>query len=583
MIRAILLALLLVVANGQVAAGQPAPAKSATIAVAQEPEGFFNPSSVAGRLAASLVFDPLVGLDDHMRPYPVLAAELPTPEFTGSGADRRLVVTMPLRDGVTWSDGVPFTADDVVFTWQLMANQQSGFETTVEDKIKSVDKVDDLTVRFTYLSANEARALDPLRYRDQGEQPLVDPLYFFGLYDAPAIYPKHILRLLVGDDPRHNPDVSGLAGQNSSFARNPVGTGPYTLASWDPGSALVFTSRGVQLPQRLARPAIDSLTLRVIPDKNDSLTALQAGDVQVVTQDGLDVSDAPVLDALPGVQAAYTPGAALEQITFNLNNPALGDVNVRHAIAYAIDRQALNQAALFGKAQVPASVVPDWSWAANPDVPAYPSDVERAAQILDRAGWTGDGVRQKNGQRLSFSLSTTFAPFRPALTEALRDQLAQVGIELRLDFQPASVLFDRSASGPLVARKFDLAELAWIGGYDPGADQVYTLHSASVPTRGNFFVGGNYGNYHSPRGDELLDQVQRSLDPGFRKGALAEAQSIWQTDLPALPLVVRPVVTAVRQNLSNFRPTPTPATETWNVEQWDFASAASEHAALLRH
>src|SRR5205814_1145125 len=101
-------------------------------------------------------------------------AEVPSPDnglVQIVGSERRLVVTMPLRPGVTWSDGEPFTADDVVYTWQLMENPLSGFDTTVEDKIRSVEKVDDLTVRFTYLSTNEARTTDPP----------IEPSYFFGL------------------------------------------------------------------------------------------------------------------------------------------------------------------------------------------------------------------------------------------------------------------------------------------------------------------------------------------------------------------------------------------------------------------
>src|SRR5437763_14036871 len=101
---------------------------------------------------------------------------------------------MPLKQGVAWIDGEQFTAYDVIYTWQLMMNPQSRFDTTVEDKLKSVDKVDDYTVQFTYLSANEARALDPDRYKDQGTDPVTDPLYAFGLYDAAAIYPRHKLR-----------------------------------------------------------------------------------------------------------------------------------------------------------------------------------------------------------------------------------------------------------------------------------------------------------------------------------------------------------------------------------------------------
>src|SRR5918911_450350 len=159
--------------------------RTATVALAHEPDRLYNPTTLAGQLVANLVFDRLVGLDDQMNPYPVLAAALPSPDnalvkLSGDGADRRLVVTMPLRDDVTWSDGEPFTADDVVYTWQLMMNPQSGFDTSLEDKLKNVDKVDDYTVQFTYLSANEARALDPDRFRAQGDEAVIDPLYMFG-------------------------------------------------------------------------------------------------------------------------------------------------------------------------------------------------------------------------------------------------------------------------------------------------------------------------------------------------------------------------------------------------------------------
>src|SRR5438105_11091373 len=234
--------------------------KTVTVALAHEPDRLYNPTTLAGQLVANLVFDPLVGLDDQMNPYPVLAAAIPSPDnslvrLSGDGADRRLIVTLPLRQGVTWSDGEPFTADDVIYTWQLMMNPQSGFDTTVEDKLKSVDRIDDYTVQFTYLSANEARAFDPERYKDLGNSPVVDPLYLFGLYDAPAIYPRHKLREVIGDDPRHSRQIGALIA--SDFARNPIGTGPYTLSSWEPGSAVTFKSRGMALPQRLAQPALD--------------------------------------------------------------------------------------------------------------------------------------------------------------------------------------------------------------------------------------------------------------------------------------------------------------------------------------
>src|SRR5260221_10267152 len=104
--------------------------KSITVALAREPDRLYNPTNLAGQLVANLVFDPLVGLDDQMNPHPVLAAVIPSAEnqlvrLSGDGADRPLIVTMPLRPDVTWSDGEPFTADDVVYTWQLMINPKS--------------------------------------------------------------------------------------------------------------------------------------------------------------------------------------------------------------------------------------------------------------------------------------------------------------------------------------------------------------------------------------------------------------------------------------------------------------------------
>src|SRR4051812_34228972 len=133
-------------------AAQTIPTKTAVVALGHEPDRLYNPTTLAGQLVANLVFDPLVGLDDKMTPYPSLAASIPSPDngmvrLSGDGADRRYVVTMPLRRDVTWSDGAPFTAADVVYTWQLMMNPESGFDTSVEDKLKSVDKVDDFTVQ----------------------------------------------------------------------------------------------------------------------------------------------------------------------------------------------------------------------------------------------------------------------------------------------------------------------------------------------------------------------------------------------------------------------------------------------------
>jgi peptide/nickel transport system substrate-binding protein len=331
------------------------------------------------------------------------------------------------------------------------------------------------------------------------------------------------------------------------------------------------------MPQRPIRPAIDSLVFRIMPDKNDSLTALTQGQVQLVAQDSLDAADSSVLDTLPGVQARYTPGNAWENLTFNLDNPVLGDANVRQAIAYGVNRPALNEALLFSKGQVALSQVPPWSWAFDANMAHYDFDPGKAEQLLDGAGWRrsgSDGIRSKNGQRLSFKLWTTPASFRPGLMAMLKDQLAQVGVEVNVDSFPSATFLDTSSTPPaqaLASRQFDMVEFAWISTYDPGSDALYSMHSSAVPSKTNAYRGGNYADYKNPRSDELLNQLQRSLDPAFRRIALHEVQTIWQSDLPVLPLLLRPITTAASTRLLNFRPTPALAGETWNVEAWDLA------------
>ncbi len=559
--------------------GHAQAGKSIVIGMGQEPDRIYNSTMFVTSLVSNLVYDNLVDVDDRMQAFPKLAADIPTIEnglavFVGDGADRHLEVTFPLRQGVTWSDGVPFTADDVVYFWRLMTNPESGYDTSVEGKAADVQKLDDNTVKFIWLSANQAKALDPDTYKNQGSDPVIDPLYFFGFFDNnQGVQPMHKLAETVSGDPKTSTDVTKL--DNSDLARNPVGTGPYTLASWEPGVSLTFQSRGLALPHRAARPAIDTVVFRIIPSKDTNLASLEAGEVQVVTTDVLDVGDSAVLDAMPGIQTKYIQGTTWEHLTFNFANPILADQNVRRAIGFGVNRQELVDVILYGKSEPANSQIPSWSWAYNPDVPKYGYDPGQADQLLLASGWVrgSDGIRVKGGQRLSLKYWSTPSAFRPRQLPLVKDQLAQVGIEMNVEFVPASVYFDGKASSPqsLTARQFDVAEFAWVGGYDPGADMTYSMHSKNIPAKENNYRGGNYGGFRHGYADTLLDQVQSNLDQGFRRIAFGEAQNIWQTDLPVLPLFLRPVTGAATSRLANYRPSMSSSGETWNVEQWDLA------------
>lgn len=571
------LALLLLLSSVPGAPAARAQEKTVAVGMSQEPDRLLAPRLLVGTLAQNLVYDALVAVDDRMQPFPVLAADIPTLEnggarFVGTGPDRFLRVTMPLRAGITWSDGTPFTADDVVYMFGVIMNPGSGFDTTQEEKIKAVSKLDDYTVQFDYLSANEARAKDAVQYADQGSDPVVDPRYFFGFnVGNNVIYPRHRLAELLGDDPVRGDFARVL---ESDLARNPVGTGPYRLAAWEPGAAMTFQSRGEALPQRQGRPNIDSIVLRFMPSRAAALAALEAGALQVVTQDALEAGDSGDLALLQNARAESIQGTMYEQLTLNLRNPILADPAVRQAIAYGLDRQQMVDVLLSGRSEPLQSQVPPWSWAYTADVTSYPYNPAEADRLLTQSGWVrppGGGIREKQGQRLSLRLFSTGTGFRSRSLPLIKAQLARVGIDVSLETVAPEELFDPRASTPrsLTAGQFDLAEFAWSSAFDPGELLRYTNYSGNIPRPDRGYAGGNYAAYRNDRVDQLLDQGQASLEQGFRRMAYGEAQQILARELPLIPLFPRPITIAYANSMVNVRASLSASGETWNVEQWD--------------
>jgi peptide/nickel transport system substrate-binding protein len=567
---AVILSLLLQTVAGMTVAH--AQGKTVIVGMGQEPDRLFNSNMLVASLVKNAIFDHMINVDNRMRPYPQLALDVPTLEnggaqFVGEGMDRALQVTFNLRQGVTWSDGTPFTSEDVKATWELVMNPLSGMDNAIEAKIDRIDTPDPSTVVITFLSANAARRADPAAYAGQ-EGPVIDPLYFMvPNYYEQVLYPAHILRPMADDNLRTSPKVDDIT--RSDFARNPVGTGPFVVESWDPGTQIVLRARA----DSWRAPKLDTVVFRIIPSKDTAIAALQAGEVDLVTQDSLDVGDAAVLDSIVGVTPQYVPGTVWEHLTLNLDNPILNDKDVRQAMAYGLDREELNQVILFGKSEVAHSQIPSWHAFYNPDVFKYDFNLNRANALLELAGWTPgpDGIRTKAGQRLSVKYWSTGSAFRPRMLPLVKDQLSRIGMEMNIEFVPASVYFDTKASSPqsLSARQFDVGEFAWVGGFDSGQDLKYSNHSVNIPSRENGYKGGNYAGFRNTRNDLLLDQGLAVLDQGLRAGIYREVQYVQQEELPVIPLVLRPITIAAKNSLVNLKGSMSSSGETWNIHEWE--------------
>jgi peptide/nickel transport system substrate-binding protein len=547
--------------------------KTVVMGFSQEPDTFIagEGNEYVTAVAGNLVYEQqgLVGIDDQMRPYAMFVTEVPTLDnggavMVGDGADQHLETTFHLRQDAKWSDGNSLTPEDVIFSWKLSLNPlwSASAGNDAETKISDIVAKDAHTVVVKMLSQNQARAAG---MADQ-VGPVVHPLYYEALPDV-WIYPSKRLAPLVDFDPQNSPKLKDLL--TSVYSRQPVGLGAYTLESWDPGVQMTFKARSDYFR---GKPPIDTVIIRGFEaSKETLLSQLQAGDIQTIGSETLDVSDVDAINAIPGVKAYVRAGTTIEHLDLNTQDPILSDKQVRKAILYAIDRQDLVNRALAAAGQqlVANSLIPPISELFNPGTPTFNFNPDQAKQILDAAGWTPgpDGVRVKNGTRLSLKYQSTGSALRKKVMPLVKDNLAAVGIEVSIDQLPAQAYF--GINGPLRSGSLQIAEYADVGSNDAGQDAVQKYISKNIPTAANSFSGSNYSRWNNPTADALLAQQINSLVPSVRQSAMGSFQLLMADEMPVVPLFFRPNVTAASNRLANYKPEFASNGYNWNAWEWD--------------
>ncbi|NOZ29807.1 MAG: ABC transporter substrate-binding protein [Chloroflexi bacterium] len=438
-----------------------------------------------------LIYDSLLELDADNIPQPWLAERM---EVSPDGK----VYSFTLREGVTWHDGEPFTAEDVQFTYEYFVAhpQQSRFARTAK-QVASVEAVDDRTVVMTLA------------------QP--DPSFSLRLADVP-ILPKHIWSQV--DDPQN------FAGR--------VGTGPYRLVEYVPEQ---FYRLEANPDYFMGRPAVPEIVLPIIVEQTTMFSALKSGEVDAVSRQ-IPPELVAEFEGVPSIRVVRGPGFATTLLQFNDERPPLDQPVVRRAIALAIDRQALVDTLLLGFGTVgnPGFVHPSSPYA-NPDIElAYDPDGARA--LLDEAGFLdgdGDGIRETpDGQAMSFDLLVySNNPQRVRAAELIRDWVREIGIALEvkaLDPKTVDSLvwpgFDVSQG-----RDFDLSMWGWSASVqiDPSR-LVDLLHSD--PAVGALNIGG----YRSQAFDALAEKLAGTLDPDERMAIIKDMQAIIAQDVPFVTL-----------------------------------------------
>jgi peptide/nickel transport system substrate-binding protein len=288
------------------------------------------------------------------------------------------------------------------------------------------------------------------------------------------------------------------------------------------------------------------------------LANLLSGDIDMVAGEGIGLTIDQVIQLQKQQPDRFTyifkPSLTYEHIDLKIENPALADIRVRHALLHAVDRETVVRRLFEGKQPVAATWVNPLDPNYTADVAKYPYDPARARALLAEAGWKpgADGIcRNANGEKLSLEIATTAGnQLRELVEQVLQNQWKASCVEVTIRNEPPRTLFGQT----LKQRQY--TGMVMYGWTSPVMESPRrTLHSGQIPTAANNWGGSNYIAFNNPRMDTLIAQAEAELAPAKEKALWAEMQAIYADALPALPLFFRAEPHVVPTWLAGYTPT----------------------------
>ncbi|MGQ0569308.1 MAG: peptide ABC transporter substrate-binding protein [Armatimonadota bacterium] len=512
------------------------------IGMAQEPDGLIDSffQMAAGRAVTNSLFTEMVPYNEKWQLYPGTVEKVPSLkdgdwQLLPGG---KMKVTYKFKKGFTWHDGKPHTALDASWTHLMLRNPRSP---TVSRFI--LRKIDNMIV---------PDPKDPYTLVVQWSE-----RYPFANVGH-SVYPRHVLEKEYLRDP------IGLKAHRQ--ARAPVGNGPYRFVDWTPGSHITLEAYD-KYPGGAAK--IKKQVWRFILDSTVLQANVLSNQLDATETNNLSIDQMVEIERRNQQQATlYTPALVWEHIDLNLDNEWLKDRRVRQAIAHAINRDEISTKLFYGKQPVAHAWLPDRHEGYNANVKKYNYDPARARALLQEAGFTPgpDGVlRDSKGQRFEMSIMTTAGnAVREQIEQIVKDQLRTVGIDIRIDNRPASVLF-----GQITARRQypHMVMYAWLMAPTSLGNTLW--HSSQIPSAANNWEGQNGPGWRNAENDKLLDQITTEIDTAKRIAMLKKQQEIWAEELPSIPLYFRLSLNTASKKLTNVKPTGLSGTYiNWNSQEW---------------
>jgi peptide/nickel transport system substrate-binding protein len=507
--------------------------------------------------ASRITLEPLASFDADGNMVLFLAAEEPTLANGGVAADGT-AVTWKLKEGITWSDGTPFTAEDVAFTYDFIINPEVASATAgTYELVETVEALDDTTVKITFTEPN------PAWY-----------LVFTGT--SGMVLPKHMFE-----------EYNGANGREAPANTMPVGTGPYQVVDFIPGDVVVYEAN----PNYREADTLNfsRVELKGGGDATSAARAvLQTGDVDYAFN--LQV-EAAVLNQLAEAgqgQVVANFGSLVERIVFNFTDPNratadgevssvefphpfLSDRTVRQALALAVDRDTIAQQ-LYGQT---GQATPNFLVAPAPFRSAntsYTYDLEQAAALLEEAGWVdtnNNGTRDKDGQEMELVFQTSVNPVRQKTQEIVKQSLEQIGVGVELKSTDASVYFSGDPASRETLERFQADIQMFTTGNtnpDPGS-YMKTYTCDEITQQANNWSRTNYARYCNPDYDALWQASNTELETEARQVLFIQMNDLLIDDYAVIPVVHRADAVGVSNQLTGVNLTPWDL-GTWNIAEW---------------
>jgi peptide/nickel transport system substrate-binding protein len=446
-----------------------------------------------------LYTQPLVGISPENRAIPVLCTQVPSVANGGISRDGR-TITYHLRRGVRFADGVPLTSRDVAFTYRAILDPHNPVtEAEPYRRIASLETPDPYTVviRLRHPWAGAVREL------------FAASDYIFGILPAHAFTSTNVM---------HSP-----------WDQRPFGTGPFRVERWNRGDSIVFVrNRYAWQP-----PKVNRIVVKMIPDENSAFMALRAHEI-----DFTDITYAQVAQAraVPDVRVVAVPRNEADEVELETQHPAMRSLNVRRAIAYAIDRAAIARTVYHGYDALATTEIPPVFPEHDAAIDARPYDPAKARALLGGRNLT-----------LVIAFNASEDVYRSVAT-VIQANLRAVGINAIVKGATPSLLYAPPGQGGVIYDGlFDLFVGGWYGGLDPEASEPWTCANRAPN-------GPNAARWCDARYDAAFAAQQRTLNPAARTAAFHVMQERIRDELPAIFLVYRTEFEAINPALHGFKP-----------------------------